>query len=1007
MDHSMDVTKAKASASASADAGAGAGAGSPSVADVARDGDEQDVGSRAQIHDASLKNGLPLPGALSPWVPKSEFQNSETSDSSSAGITSSPPEHCPRVYIVNRRHNAIVKREMQHRHCNYKKAGQDILEQLKYFQHKSPFLVIDEQSTSTGQEDERKHGQQLAVFGAANAVTGSDGIHKDDIVSVAMAGSYQQDDSSSRPWENSSDQSAQQRNNTSPVAVKMTRTSKASGTNEEYRSAASALTGSEKWPPILHFDEGMLWCKSLIEAPAHAHCADSSYHQHGMSGSSCYDKNDKLRASCDEHRTISLATFHYNLGKCHEMQGHFDTAMECYGKALQFLEVLISSLCISAATKHNELMHLKWVLDMSIGQVKFQQKLYHEAAEHYQTALNVVHSVDQHKNQIHPPGNDATANTAAALMNCLGVVSLYSFTSSMERKKRTLTSSKDNRERSDKVALSCSGDWLQKALDIRRRLLRGNSSPDEVATTLNNLGRFHHQQGDFMQAKAMFLEALRIHKCSVYPDAAATVFNLGELERHEEFLDLVGQHLDPIDAHEVPEELNLMLSSSNVHLANCYFNAQNFERAPTLYLKALEAQNLHEMAVSGIWNKIGHCWFQLGKWSGAVRAYEVVLEDEEDALELQPQLLSDSGFIENRLITLRQLAEALIILAEGAAETGPDDQGMKQDYCAAALRRYGQVFELQERHAGTSTDEAVEEMSTTLLCMASLHFRLHRTTYDGVTEALKCFDRAKQFYGIRVDLVANHLQLAYFMSRAGAMLAKAAVEQRDNVQDLLLFDILTDLALQELNDSVKCLYRSSSEATAAQNEAIVSNLNHMGIIYRYKGNYQLALLVHGQSERWSIHFDGNDATSLVQTRSNIAVLYLELGELELAYQMYQTVLEAQVRAFGEEHEDVVCTRFKLAEIYREAGDLDLARDEYENMLQLQLLIFKSSDHVDVGDTLLAIADVYQRQGNLPHMLQAYDMAVQIYNRIEVQPESRFMWGIKWYKIRRMCPAAAA
>jgi tetratricopeptide (TPR) repeat protein len=123
--------------------------------------------------------------------------------------------------------------------------------------------------------------------------------------------------------------------------------------------------------------------------------------------------------------------------------------------------------------------------------------------------------------------------------------------------------------------------------------------------------------------------------------------------------------------------------------------------------------------------------------------------------------------------------------------------------------------------------------------------------------------------------------------------------------------------------------------------------------------------------------------------------------------MYQTVLEAQVRAFGEEHEDVVRTRSKLAELYCEAGDLDLARDEYENVLQLQLLIFKSSDHIDVGDTLLAIADVYQRQGNLPHMLQAYDMAVQIYNRMEVRPESRSVWGIKWYKIRRMCPAAAA
>jgi hypothetical protein len=126
-----------------------------------------------------------------------------------AGTTSSSPEHCPRVYIANRLHNAIVKREMQHRHCNSKKAGQDILEQLKYFQHKSPFLVIDEQSTSTGHEDERKHGEQLAVFGAANVVTGEDGIHKDDIVSVAMAGSSEQDDSSSRPWKKSSDQSAQ------------------------------------------------------------------------------------------------------------------------------------------------------------------------------------------------------------------------------------------------------------------------------------------------------------------------------------------------------------------------------------------------------------------------------------------------------------------------------------------------------------------------------------------------------------------------------------------------------------------------------------------------------------------------------------------------------------------------------------------------------------------------------------------------------------------------------
>jgi hypothetical protein len=87
-------------------------------------------------------------------------------------------------------------------------------------------------------------------------------------------------------------------------------------------------------------------------------------------------------------------------------------------------------------------------------------------------------------------------------------------------------------------------------------------------------------------------------------------------------------------------------------------------------------------------------------------------------------------------------------------------------------------------------------------------------------------------------------------------------------------------------------------------------------------------------------------------------------------------------------------------MYCEAGDLHLARDEDENVLQLQLLIFKRPDRIGVSDTILDIADLYQSRGNPPHILQAYVMAVQIYNRIEVRPETRVVWGIKWnYKIR--------
>jgi tetratricopeptide (TPR) repeat protein len=1027
-----------------------AGAGDSSFA-VTRNGPA--AGSQAQNDDTA--SGSPSPGgALSPWATRGVFRNRLTSDSSSAGMTSSS-ECCPRLDAVNR-HNAIVKREMQHGHCNYKKAGQDIMKQLADFQFKSPFLLGDGEPSASTDHEKRTHDSH-SVFGVVNLDMGLAGTPEDDIVFVATAGilhsttstpapnvnyhgrqtilSRQQDDTS-RPWANSSGQSAQRRISC-PGAIEGTSSSRANG-KHEFGSAVSPLALSEKWQPVPNFDEGMQWCKSLIKAPAHVHCADSSYSQDCTSGRSCYAENGKLRSACDEHETISLATFLYNLGKCEEMQGHFDIAMKYNDEALQALEGVLSTWP-RVAVRHTDVTHLKLVLQMSMGQIKFQQKIYDEAKEHFRTALAVTQSTGEQQKQQCPPSHysaDGIAHTAAALMNCLGIVSYYS-----EGDRELLASNRDNdTDHSDEVVSSCSGDWLQKALTIRRRLLGSSSSPEEVATTLNNLGRVHHLQESYSQAKPEYEESLRIRKFflgSTHPDAGATMFNLGELERHqgndarakarhEEFLKLIEQHVDQLDDHEVPEAWYQMMCVSNMYLADCdLFYAQNFDRAAKLYFKALKAeklyfealqatiaptilptQNQHNMVISGIWNKIGHCWFQLGKWSGAVRAYEVVLEDEEDVLELQPQLLSDSMFLENRLITLRQLAEAHTNLAIEAA--GAYDHEMEQDCYAAALMRYEQVFELQEQQAiGRPLYESVGEMANTLLCRASLHFKRESTTNDGGAKALECFDLAKQLHGRSVDL-----ELAHFRSQAGAMLAKAAVEQFVNVQDMVLFDLLTDLAFQELNDSSNYLYRLSSETiTAAQNEAIVSNLNHMGVIYRYKGNYRRALAILVRSEQVGTSFVGNDfTTSLIRTRSNIADLYLESENFQQAYKIYQSVLPAQVRAFGEVHEDVVRTRSKLAELYRETGNLEMALEECESVLQLHTRILGSTYHVEVGDTLLVIADVYMSRGNIPHMKQSYDLAVHIYDRLEIQTdeiESRLSVVFKWGKPRRKYPPAAA
>jgi tetratricopeptide (TPR) repeat protein len=249
----------------------------------------------------------------------------------------------------------------------------------------------------------------------------------------------------------------------------------------------------------------------------------------------------------------------------------------------------------------------------------------------------------------------------------------------------------------------------------------------------------------------------------------------------------------------------------------------------------------------------------------------------------------------------------------------------------------------------------------------------------------------------------------------GAMLARAAVQQRS---DLVLFDFLARLAFRQLVDSNRSLQSLARNATEKQSEAIVSNLFHLSLLSRHRENFKQALEYLVQSENWQIHFWGTDAISLIETRFQIAGLHCEMGDLTVARDVYETVLQAQLKAFGgEAHEDVIRTKSKMAELYRAAGDLDLALEEYESVLQLQQIMFGSTNasHGDVADTHLSIADVYRRQGNVVEMLLCFDDAVleSFDDAVPINPEldnpmpSIFPRNLNWYKLRREFPGHAA
>jgi tetratricopeptide (TPR) repeat protein len=434
---------------------------------------------------------------------------------------------------------------------------------------------------------------------------------------------------------------------------------------------------------------------------------------------------------------MMLATAHYYLDKCQEMQGqsttmsddiqhlHFTLAGVYYRDTMKALEgdddcAAESDVDMALCWCSPKVMTpLKICVYISMDQVTFKQKQYHAAFLHFRAAFRIAQVMNECAKK-----HDLAM---AALLNGLGVSSYYSATPSPVN---------DADEEEDEVAprkhggrgellnaktpsMSASVQWLQRALIIRRHHLW--ATPDshlEVATLLNSLGCVYHQLGHYDQGKACYSESLFLRKFllgSFHLDVDATMFNLGELERlewekykendngtaekaravHQEFLTLLVQHqhnkmdslIDGAGNHDqlskMPVELNQMRTMmSNIYLADFELVCQNSSQAAELYTRAIDASNKaadppsavqqqHQQSQITIilWNKLGHCWFELGKWREALLAFAQGLVS---LLGLEPNSSShnldfEEDFLENRVIVLHQMASAHMYLADKVA----------------------------------------------------------------------------------------------------------------------------------------------------------------------------------------------------------------------------------------------------------------------------------------------------------------------------------------------------
>ena len=359
-----------------------------------------------------------------------------------------------------------------------------------------------------------------------------------------------------------------------------------------------------------------------------------------------------------EHRDVCFV--HNNLGYLHATQGQYETAIECYQRALSSLEDHVPREHRNVVPFLNNLGSAYWALDRT-----------DKALEIYEHALNIHQA--PHNVELADPQMTAT------LYNNMGTIYLQREDFVRAINNFTATIALENILPSNHPTLATSYNNLaeilkenaefDKALQFHKKaldILRSSLLPDhpDIATTLNNIGSIYLHMGDRTQALSFYEEALAIQRRSTSKDVdlASTLNNIGfvcmangdalsalthyhaalaiyrrslpsqhpfiatalssvgnalrKMERYDEALDYFKQGLS---IEDLPNHVRGILYNS---VASLYRTLQQTEEALKYYLLALQLLNEHLVShhpdVARVCGNLSRIYNDLGDYDRAL-----------------------------------------------------------------------------------------------------------------------------------------------------------------------------------------------------------------------------------------------------------------------------------------------------------------------------------------------------------------------------------------------------
>ncbi len=152
-------------------------------------------------------------------------------------------------------------------------------------------------------------------------------------------------------------------------------------------------------------------------------------------------------------------------------------------------------------------------------------------------------------------------------------------------------------------------------------------------------------------------------------------------------------------------------------------------------------------------------------------------------------------------------------------------------------------------------------------------------------------------------------------------------------------------------------------------------LNNMGISYRAKGDYPLALSYHQKALK--VREIMQDKQGIARSLNNIAIIYKAQGDYAKALIYHQKSLK--IKENMADKAGIATSLNNIAIIYMDQGNLALSLEYHQKSLKIKELL---KDQRGVSSSLNNIADIYLLQNKIDSALICYNQSLQIKEKIQ-------------------------